>query len=193
MPEEQHRQYTPPPKKYARTQGIHADFLRAIKEGGDPPSSNFPDVSGPYVEALLVGNLAMLAGLGKKVKWGWREHALHQLAGVESARPSRIPQRLVALAVDSHLSLPKIRVQIWIVHDEGHRLLLGTQLLGKRVSGRYFTQTDPKAPFREWPQKGTKIRKVDGRDRTPQPRHLFVFLPVLCGNSPSAHRSEFSV
>ena len=62
-------QYTPPPKKYARTGGIHADFLRAIKEGGDPPSSNFPDVSGPYLEALLVGNLAMLAGQGKKVEW----------------------------------------------------------------------------------------------------------------------------
>jgi len=69
VPEEQHRQYPPPPKKYARTQGIHADFLRAVKEGGDPPSSNFPDVSGPYLEALLVGNLAMLAGSGKKVEW----------------------------------------------------------------------------------------------------------------------------
>jgi predicted dehydrogenase len=69
VPEERHRQYPPPPKKYARTHGIHADFLRAVKEGGDPPSSNFPDVSGPYIEALLVGNLAMLAGLGKKVEW----------------------------------------------------------------------------------------------------------------------------
>ena len=52
-----------------RTHGIHADFLRAVKEGGDPPSSNFPDVSGPYLEALLVGNLAQLAGEGKKVEW----------------------------------------------------------------------------------------------------------------------------
>ena len=69
VPEEQHRQFTPPPKKYARTRGIHADFLRAVKEGGDPPSSNFPDVSGPYLEALLVGNLAQLAGEGKKVEW----------------------------------------------------------------------------------------------------------------------------
>jgi predicted dehydrogenase len=69
VPEEQHRQFTPPKKKYARTRGIHADFLRAIKEGGDPPSSNFPDVSGPYLEALLVGNLAQLAGQGKKVEW----------------------------------------------------------------------------------------------------------------------------
>ena len=69
VPEEKHRQFTPPPKKYARTRGIQGDFLRAVKEGGDPPSSNFPDVSGPYIEALLVGNLAMRAGVGKKVQW----------------------------------------------------------------------------------------------------------------------------
>jgi hypothetical protein len=34
-----------------------------------PPCSNFPDVSGPYIEALLVGNLAMRAGVGRKVEW----------------------------------------------------------------------------------------------------------------------------
>ena len=97
VPEEKHRQFTPPPKKYARTRGIHADFLRAVKEGGDPPSSNFPDVSGPYLEALLVGNLAMLAGARQEGRVGRREHALHELAGAESVRPARIPQRLVAL------------------------------------------------------------------------------------------------
>jgi predicted dehydrogenase len=69
VPEEQHQEFPAPAKKYTRTRGIHADFLRACKEGGDPPSSNFPDVSGPYIEALLVGNLAMRAGVGKKVEW----------------------------------------------------------------------------------------------------------------------------
>nr|MCU0981693.1 gfo/Idh/MocA family oxidoreductase [Pirellulaceae bacterium] len=49
--------------------GIDADFFRACKEGGEPPCSNFPDVSGPYLEAFLVGNLAMRAGTGKKVEW----------------------------------------------------------------------------------------------------------------------------
>ena len=34
-----------------------------------PPCSNFPDVSGPYIEALLVGDLAMRAGVGKKLEW----------------------------------------------------------------------------------------------------------------------------
>ena len=45
------------------------DYLRACLEGGPPPCSNFPDVSGPYIEALLVGNLAMRAGVGKKLDW----------------------------------------------------------------------------------------------------------------------------
>jgi predicted dehydrogenase len=69
VPEEKHKEFPAPPKKYPRTRGIHADFLRAVKEGGVPPSSNFPDASGPYIESLLVGNLAMWAGVGRKVQW----------------------------------------------------------------------------------------------------------------------------
>jgi predicted dehydrogenase len=69
VPEEKHKQFPAPAKKYARTRGIQEDFLRACRDGGDPPSSNFPDVAGPYMEALLVGNLAMRAGVGHKVEW----------------------------------------------------------------------------------------------------------------------------
>lgn len=69
VPEQKHKEYPAPAKKYPRTRGIQADFLRACVEGGDPPCSNFPDVSGPYIEALLVGNLAMRAGVEKKVEW----------------------------------------------------------------------------------------------------------------------------
>jgi predicted dehydrogenase len=69
IPEEKHKEFPVPPKKYTRTKGIQADFLRAVTEGGEPPCSNFADVSGPYVEALLVGQLAMRAGVGRKVEW----------------------------------------------------------------------------------------------------------------------------
>ncbi|MDD4869742.1 MAG: Gfo/Idh/MocA family oxidoreductase [Kiritimatiellae bacterium] len=69
IPEEKHKEFPVPPKKYTRTRGIQADFLRAVTEGGEPPCSNFSDVSGPYVEALLVGQLAMRAGVGRKVEW----------------------------------------------------------------------------------------------------------------------------
>ena len=72
-----------------RTRGIHADFLRAVKEGGDPPCSNFPDVSGPYLEALLVGNLASWPAAGKKVEWDGANMKLHQYARAESVRPPR--------------------------------------------------------------------------------------------------------
>jgi len=69
IPEEKHKEFPVPAKKYPRTKGIQQDFLRAVVEGGEPPCSNFADVSGPYVEALLVGQLAMRAGIGRKVEW----------------------------------------------------------------------------------------------------------------------------
>ena len=69
VPEEKHKEFSAPAKKYPRTRGIQDDFLRACRDGGAPPCSNFPDVSGPYIEALLVGNLAMRAGVGKKIEW----------------------------------------------------------------------------------------------------------------------------
>jgi len=69
VPDEKHNEFPVPDEKYPRTGNIHADFMRACKEGGAPPSSNFPDVSGPYIEALLVGHLAVRAGVGNKVEW----------------------------------------------------------------------------------------------------------------------------
>ena len=69
IPEEKHKEFPMPAKKYPRTRDIHTDFLRACKEGGQPPCSNLPDVAGPFQEAMLVGNLAMRAGVGRKVEW----------------------------------------------------------------------------------------------------------------------------
>ena len=73
---EQHKQTPVPAEKYPRipktTPGnfqSQMDYMRACIHGGEPPCSNFPDVSGPYIEALLVGDLAMRAGVGKKLAW----------------------------------------------------------------------------------------------------------------------------
>ena len=73
---QQHKATPVPARKYPRippskSRGFQsqADYLRACLEGGQPPCSNFPDVSGPYIEALLVGDLAMRAGVGKKLEW----------------------------------------------------------------------------------------------------------------------------
>jgi hypothetical protein len=69
IPEEQHRATRPPEKTLPRIKGTHqADFLRACKEGGPPPSSHF-DYAGPLTEMVLVGCLAIKAGAGKKVEW----------------------------------------------------------------------------------------------------------------------------
>ena len=72
----QHKATPVPAEKYPRIPSdpgmfhrSQVDFVRACKEGGKPPCSNFPDVSGPYIEALLVGDLAMRAGVGKKLAW----------------------------------------------------------------------------------------------------------------------------
>jgi hypothetical protein len=43
----------------------HLDFIQACK-GGTPPCSNF-DVSGPFTEMALLGNVALR--LGKKIAW----------------------------------------------------------------------------------------------------------------------------
>ncbi|MGO8692004.1 MAG: Gfo/Idh/MocA family protein [Thermoguttaceae bacterium] len=75
LPTSKYKDLPRPPQKYPRIPGApgmfgsQADFMRACTQGGEPPCSNFPDVSGPYIEALLVGNLAMRAGPGKKVQW----------------------------------------------------------------------------------------------------------------------------
>ena len=72
---EQHKATPKPAEKYPRIVptpgmfGSQADFMRACREGKTQPCSNFPNVSGPYIEALLVGDLAMRAGVGKKLEW----------------------------------------------------------------------------------------------------------------------------
>ena len=48
---------------------IFRDFFRACKEGGHPAFSNFADFSGPFVEGLLAGHLAVHAGLNQRVEW----------------------------------------------------------------------------------------------------------------------------
>ncbi len=51
----------PPAEKYARTEGVFAEFIAACK-GGQPAGSNFADHSGPLTEMVLLGNLAVRTG-----------------------------------------------------------------------------------------------------------------------------------
>ena len=70
VPEERRKEFTPPPQTLPRYKGgIWADFVRAAKAGGPRCVSDFADFSGPLLEAMYVGHLAMRAGIGKKVEW----------------------------------------------------------------------------------------------------------------------------
>lgn len=57
--------YKQPDPTIPRVQGPYQDFIRACK-GGPPACSNF-DVSGPFTEMVLLGNVALRAG--KKIEW----------------------------------------------------------------------------------------------------------------------------
>jgi predicted dehydrogenase len=67
LPESRMADYTRPPQTVPRVPGNdpYLDWIRACK-GGPPASSNF-DVSGPFSEWVLLGNLALR--LGKKIEW----------------------------------------------------------------------------------------------------------------------------
>ena len=69
IPEEQHKATPQPPKTIARVRNSHrGDFLRACKSGEPPPSSNM-EYSGPLTEFVLLGHLAYMSEVGKKVEW----------------------------------------------------------------------------------------------------------------------------
>ncbi len=68
IPEEAHRAFPKPPKTLPRVKGTHQeDFFRACR-GGAPACSNF-DHAGPLAELVLLGNLAVRAGVGRRVEW----------------------------------------------------------------------------------------------------------------------------
>ena len=68
IPEEAHRAFPKPAKTLPRVTGTHqADFFRACR-GGAPACSNF-DHAGPLAEIALLGNVAICAGLGRRIEW----------------------------------------------------------------------------------------------------------------------------
>jgi hypothetical protein len=70
LPASRREEFTPPPARLPRPQGgIMGDFLTACHAGGGPTFSGFGTFSGPFMEMLLVGHLAMRAGLNRPVEW----------------------------------------------------------------------------------------------------------------------------
>jgi hypothetical protein len=70
LPASRREEFTPPPKTLPRPSGgIMGDFLRACQAGGGATFSGFATFAGPFLEKLLVGRLAMRAGLHKPIEW----------------------------------------------------------------------------------------------------------------------------
>jgi hypothetical protein len=69
IPEDKHKAFPPPPQTLPRPKGAghHGNFFQACK-GGEPACSNF-EVASKLTEMILLGCLAIKAGLGKKVEW----------------------------------------------------------------------------------------------------------------------------
>ncbi|MCY2952092.1 MAG: Gfo/Idh/MocA family oxidoreductase [Planctomycetota bacterium] len=69
IPETKHREFSNPPKTYARAHGDPVgDLYWCIKNGGTP-AGNFIDFATPLTSIALVGHLAQFAGVGKKLEW----------------------------------------------------------------------------------------------------------------------------
>jgi len=68
IPEEKMKDFQPPAPSIPRCESDHfGEWVTACK-GGRPAFSNF-DHAGPLAEFVLLGNLAIRAGVGKKVEW----------------------------------------------------------------------------------------------------------------------------
>ncbi len=67
LPEELSRSYKKPAKTLERSIGHHAEWIQACKDGRPQDAKSGFWYSGPFTEALLVGNLAVR--LGRRVEW----------------------------------------------------------------------------------------------------------------------------
>jgi predicted dehydrogenase len=67
LPESKMKDFEPPPKTIPRSIGHHAEWIRACKQGKPEDAKAGFAYSGPFTEALLVGNLAVR--LQKRIEW----------------------------------------------------------------------------------------------------------------------------
>jgi hypothetical protein len=84
VPEEKHKTFPVPPKSLPRLQkGLthQTDFLRSCKDG-KPAFSHF-DYGGPLTEMVLLGCLAIRAGVGQKVEWDSAAAKVTNLPGLD--------------------------------------------------------------------------------------------------------------
>jgi predicted dehydrogenase len=71
VPESKMQAYKRPPKTLPRSPGHHKEWIQACKDNNPKGAMAGFEYSGPFTEALLVGNLAVR--LGKKIEWDARK------------------------------------------------------------------------------------------------------------------------
>jgi hypothetical protein len=67
IPESKMKEYQRPEKTLPRSPGHHMEWIQACKENNPAKALAGFDYSGPFTEALLVGNLAVR--LGRRIEW----------------------------------------------------------------------------------------------------------------------------
>lgn len=68
IPEERMKKYVLPPKTLARRGGIYPEWFEAI-QGGEAPSEDWISCAAPLSELVLLGNVALRIGGGKKLSY----------------------------------------------------------------------------------------------------------------------------
>jgi hypothetical protein len=69
IPESRMKDFQKPEPMIPRCESDHfQEWITACK-GGRPAFSNFDDHAGPLTEMVLLGNLALRAGVGKRLVW----------------------------------------------------------------------------------------------------------------------------
>lgn len=72
-----------PKVEFEKSPGHFTEWVDAIK-GVKPATSNFPDFAGPLTETILLGNLAVWVGDGKRVEWDAKELKSTNMPELES-------------------------------------------------------------------------------------------------------------
>ena len=82
LPDERMKDFKLPSEVIPRVEAgdSYLEFINACK-GGPAPGSNF-DYSGPLTEVVLLGNLAIHAGVGKRVGWDFKAMRSPNMPGV---------------------------------------------------------------------------------------------------------------
>jgi len=84
--------FSAPPKTIPRCESDHFREWVTAAKGGRPAFSNFVDHAGPLTELVLLGNLAIRAGVGQKVAWDGKSMRCTNLPAL-NALVQRVPRK----------------------------------------------------------------------------------------------------